>query len=111
MGKIAVDSLEPGMVLASDVHDRTGRLLLGAGIELTPKHLVIFRTWGVEAADIEGVDEYAALSPLPPEISEETLRETEASLAPLFEASNPEHPVMRELIRLAALRKIQHGAA
>lgn len=111
MGKILLDCLEAGMVLAGDVHDRTGRLLLGAGVELTPKHLVIFRTWGVEAADIEGVDERDSLSPLPPEMTQELLLDAEASLAPLFEASNPEHPAVRELLRLAALRKVRHGAA
>lgn len=111
MGKILIDCLEPGMVLAGDVHDRTGRLLLGAGVELTPKHLVIFRTWGVDAADIEGVDDGATVSPLPPEITPERLREAEESLVPLFEASNPEHPAVRELLRLAAMRRIRHDAA
>lgn len=42
------------MVLAADVHDRTGRLLLGAGVELDRKRIVILMTWGVTEADILG---------------------------------------------------------
>lgn len=34
------------MVVGADVQDRHGRLLLGAGTELTRKHLMVFRTWG-----------------------------------------------------------------
>src|SRR6185369_10254927 len=54
VGKVAIENIETGMVLASDVLDRSGRMLLGAGAELTHKHLVIFRTWGVLEADIAG---------------------------------------------------------
>ncbi|NTW99914.1 MAG: hypothetical protein HGB35_08325, partial [Geobacteraceae bacterium] len=54
MGIIAIENIETGMVLASDVRDRSGRMLLGSGVELTQKHLVVFRTWGVLEADIAG---------------------------------------------------------
>lgn len=33
----------------------------------------------------------------------------EAELRPLFGENDMEHPVMRELLRLAALRKVIHG--
>jgi hypothetical protein len=109
MAKILIDNLEVGMLLARDVHDRAGRLLLGEGAELTSKHLMIFRTWGVEEADIVGGDEGPAGAALPAEITPEMLAAAESALAPLYRTANLDHPAMAELFRLAAIRKVQHG--
>lgn len=109
MGKVAVDNLEIGMVLAGDVQDRNGRMLLGAGTELTQKHLVIFRTWGIAEVDIAGIDYVDNESPLPPEVDQAALEAAELSLIPLFRLAGTEHPALRELLRLAAIRKVQHG--
>lgn len=106
---VPIDNLAVGMVLARDVHDRTGRLLLGAGAELTPKHLTIFRTWGVAEADIAGVDGEEA-APLPAEVDPQALAAAEEALRPLFRHADLGHPAMREILRLGALRKVLHGA-
>lgn len=97
------------MVLAGDVLDRSGRMLLGAGAELTQKHLVIFRTWGVLEADIvgQGTDEAADL--IPADVDPQELIDAEQALAPLFRHTNQDHPAIIELMRIAALRKVQHG--
>jgi hypothetical protein len=109
MGLVALDNLEIGMVLASDVLDRNGRMLLGAGAELNQKHLTIFRTWGVAEADIAGIDYAESESPLPAEITPEALAAAEEVLQPHFVHCGLEHPALRELLRLAAIRKVQHG--
>lgn len=109
MGKVAVDNLEAGMVLANDVHDRSGRMLLGAGAELTQKHLMIFRTWGVLEADIAGQGDDDGAEPIPADVDPLELAAAEQALLPLFRHTNTSHPVIMELIRLAALRKVQHG--
>lgn len=96
------------MVLASDVHDRSGRMLLGAGAELTQKHLVIFRTWGVLEADIAGLGDDEAAEQIPADVDPQELVAAELALAPLFRQTNREHPAIVELMRLAALRKVQH---
>jgi len=109
VGKITIDNLETGMVLASDVHDRSGRMLLGAGAELTQKHLVIFRTWGVLEADIVGQGDSETSDQVPADIDPQELAAAEQTLAPLFSHTNRSHPAIIELIRLAALRKVSHG--
>lgn len=109
MGLLPIDNLEIGMVLASDVLDRTGRMLLGAGAELNQKHLTIFRTWGVVEADIAGIDYANDESPLPPEVDPAALAAAEKELLPLFSYAGTEHPALRELLRLAAIRRVQHG--
>lgn len=109
MGMVPIDNLEIGMILSADVKDSTGRLLLGEGTELTQKHLVIFRTWGVEEADIAGIDGVDRSVQLPAEITQSQLDEAERELTPLFHHAGQNHPVMRELLRLAAIARIIHG--
>lgn len=109
MGLVALDNLEVGMVLADDVKDRNGRMLLGAGAELTQKHLTIFRTWGVVEADIAGIDYISDETPLPAEIDPAAVEAAELTLIPLFKHCGTDHPALKELLRLAAIRKVQHG--
>lgn len=109
MGMLPIDSLEVGMVLASDVVDRTGRMLLGAGAELTSKHLTFFRTWGVVEVDIAGIDSDSDEPLLPQEVDPAALAAAEEALLPLFCHAGTAHPALRELLRLAAIRKVQHG--
>jgi hypothetical protein len=105
---MAIESIEAGMVLASDVRDRSGRMLLGAGAELTQKHLVIFRTWGVPEVDISGRGSDAA-DQIPADVDPLQLAAAEEALIPLFRNTNLGHPAVIELMRLAALRKVQHA--
>lgn len=109
MGKVTIENIETGMVLAGDVCDRSGRMLLGAGAELTQKHLVIFRTWGVLEADIEGHGD-ASADQIPADVDPLELAAAEKALQPLFRHTNIDHPAILELMRLAALKKVQHGA-
>lgn len=109
MGKVGIENIESGMVLASDVHDRSGRMLLGAGAELTQKHLIIFRTWGVLEADIAGQGGDEAADQIPADVDSLELAAAEEELAPLFMHTNRAHPAIVELMRFAALRKVQHG--
>jgi hypothetical protein len=107
VGKIAIENIETGMVLASDVRDRSGRMLLGAGAELTQKHLIIFRTWGVLEVDIAGRGSDSAAQ-IPADVDPLELVAAEEALVPLFRYTNRNHPAVIELMRLAALRKVQH---
>jgi len=97
------------MVLASDVHDRSGRMLLGAGAELSQKHLVIFRTWGVLDADIVGQGDDESSNQNSSDIDPAELAAAEQAVAHLFNHTNRSHPAISELIRLAALRRVLHG--
>lgn len=110
MGKVAIENIETGMILASDVHDRSGRMLLGAGAELTQKHLIIFRTWGVLEADIVGQGTHDTADLLPSDVDPIELAIAEQAVAPLFRNTNLNHPAIIELMRLAALKKVQYVA-
>lgn len=108
MAIIPIDRLEAGMTLKSDVCDRSGRLLLPAGIELADKQLKIFRTWGVTEADIqlgpdeelaEMADENTAIDPL-------VLAEAEQAVSLMFRFNDPEHPMIHELMRICRERRL-----
>ena len=49
---MAVDSLAPGMKLCKPVVNLNGILLLQSGEILTPKHLALFKTWGIREVDV-----------------------------------------------------------
>lgn len=110
MGTVSIENIETGMVLASDVRDRSGRMLLVAGVELTQKHLVIFRTWGVLEADIAGHGNDVA-DQMPTDVDPIQLAAAEEALIPLFRHTNRDHPAILELMRLAALKKVHHVSA
>ena len=107
MSIVALENLEPGMVLAAEVSDKSGRLLLGAGGVIEDKHLRIFRTWGIVEADIDGVAA-AESSALPDNVTQEQLEQAKARLLPLYCHTDIEHPAISELLRLAVLREVQH---
>ena len=109
MGMTPIDNLTVGMVLDADVRDRTGRLLLGSGAELTAKHLHIFRTWGVLKVSIAGIDGDDEITHLPENVDLSELLIAEEALIPLFKRVDMSHPFNKELLRLAALRRVQHG--
>ena len=107
MGVVTIDNLTEGMVLADNINDRSGRLLLNAGTELTTKQLRMLRTWGVPEADIIGIDTQDGVSCCGfDEVEPERLRASEEQLRFLFRNVKPDCPVMGELFRLCLLRKV-----
>jgi hypothetical protein len=108
MGLLAIGSIEEGMVLQSDVHDRSGRLLLGAGAEFNAKHLRMFRMWGITEADIVGVDGQACGATLAADVDPACMEAAEDELRPLFRNADFSYPAMGELFRICLLRKVRN---
>jgi hypothetical protein len=108
MGLVALDNLAEGMVLESDVHDRSGRLILRCGVELSYKHLRMFRMWGIAEANIFGVDDQAGDAPLVADIDPTSLSVMENELLCLFRNTDLSFPAMGELFRLCLLRKVNN---
>jgi len=108
LSNVQIDQLTPGMVLAEDVKSKAGRLLMSQGMELTEKHLMIFRTWGIqEVAIASETDETQAVSTLSSsEITAEQLQKAMDEVRPIFSQVDLNHPVFEELLRLAAQKKV-----
>jgi len=108
MGLLTLDNIAEGMVLKSDVLDRSGRLLLSCGVELNAKHLRMFRMWGIAESDIVGVDDQTGGEPLFADVDPERANIAKNELRILFRNSELSYPAMGELFRLCLLRKVRN---
>ena len=104
---IKTDRLKKGMILADDVKDVNGRLLLARGETIGPDHTRIFKIWGITAVNIkgdaEGEDE--SLFGIDPEVLEETRKKT----LTVFSHADLEHPAIEELFKLCTLFRSRHN--
>ncbi|MEW5770238.1 MAG: hypothetical protein AB1831_07710 [Pseudomonadota bacterium] len=75
---LPIDQVEPGMVLASDLHDARGAVMLAAGTHLGESHLAALRRRGVRQAEIEVHETLSAAE------REARRRDTLARLSHLF---------------------------
>ncbi len=105
---VGVDDLEAGMILAEDVHDQQGRLLLPSGSELTERHLRAFQMWGILTVKIRGAGEEE-----PPElvISPEVLAAADAKVRERLRSQDLESPVIAEIFQFAVQREARLLAA
>ena len=100
----------PGMVVGKDVVDRHGRLLLQAGKVLSPKHLKIFKSWGIVELTVQ-VSESSAVSPALSDASPtgsptgSPTDEREQRLVDRFRFCDRRHPVIAELFEIARQRE------
>lgn len=101
-----LDDARPGMVLAADVKDRRGRLLLTAGREVTVHALRIFKIWGVTEVEVVGCEPPAAADDGPADLVR--LEAARAHLAECFRYADRAHPAIVELFDLAARRLAHH---
>ena len=101
MGILRTDNLKEGMILADDVKDMKGKLLLAKGQELEAKHIRIFKIWGVTEVNVVGNDgsEEAPGSDVSPELIEKIKEKTK----PLFCHVDIDHPAIEEIFRLSVL--------
>ncbi|MFN8009170.1 MAG: hypothetical protein U0V70_19515 [Terriglobia bacterium] len=108
---IRLESATPGMILANDLKERGGRVLLGKGAEITQRHLMIFKAWGVTEVDVEGADEKEGQEIPTESVDPALLEEIKAQADDLFRHTDPQHAANRELIRLFTLRQIRKKSA
>ena len=109
MGKVNIDSLKDGMVLAENLFHADGRLLLSKGLKLASNHLRVLKIWGVAAAEIEGVSD-GSRSPTLEEIDPAVLKEAQELTRKQFSHANVDHPFLGELFRICTERRAQRMA-
>jgi HD-like signal output (HDOD) protein len=100
VGAIRTKKLKPGMMLADDVRDLKGRLLLTRGKPIGPEHIRIFKIWGIPQVEIIGAPETAEPAAAPP-VDPAWLKTVRMETEKLFCRTDREHPVMQELFHQA----------
>ena len=104
MARVKTDVLEEGMVVAGDVKNVEGMLLVPAGCQLTERQINVFRAWGVEEIEIEGsqpAHDSDPLANLPPE----TVTELSAEIRNRFWEADDTNPVFAEVFKLMLHRR------
>ncbi|MGD8264759.1 MAG: HDOD domain-containing protein [Desulfobacterales bacterium] len=99
MGAIHTDRLRPGLILAEDVQDINGRLLLTKGQVIQPKHIRIFKIWGISEVNI--IDDAQSNAELQAEGHTENIEQVENVVKTVFSHTDLEHPAIREIFKLA----------
>ncbi len=107
MALLDIDSLNPGMKVGKDVVEASGQVLLRTGTEITEKHLRVLRSWGIQQVEIEG--------PKPPDHEDSLLARAtpamldraQAAVGTRFRHTDPAHPGIAELMRLAVLAELR----
>ncbi len=106
--RVSLENLRPEMVLAVEIVDGIGRLLLPGGTVLTDKHLRYCQMWGVTDAEIVGDEpmedpETAAIDPA-------VLASAEADVRPNFRHCDLSHPVIEAVFKHCVLTRASHRA-
>lgn len=101
MPVIDVSLAQAGMVLAADVLDKRGRVLIPAGKELVEKYVSALPAWGVTRIEVEGDDIDGAEADVEPWAVDEATAELEA----LFQKSNRGHPAVDSLFDACVARR------
>jgi hypothetical protein len=107
MSVIKIHALKPGMTLAEAINNHSGRKLFSEGTELTVKHIINLKAWGVTEANI--TDKDGGLEPTLEleEIDPQKMAVAQKEAMSLFRHSNQEHPAVAELMHLFCLKRLQ----
>jgi hypothetical protein len=108
MGILNINELKEGMVLAADVKNKHGNIMIRQGMTLSERHIMLLKAWGVTEADVEGADrdqlhqeEMKTVSPEVIEAIEKNLRE----FFPPLEGNE----IMSEIYRIVKKLKIKQA--
>ncbi len=110
MPRIKIDSLQPGMVVASDVKNIDQMLLIPAGCSLTERQINILRAWGVGEIEVQGsaaLEEADPLAKLPPEV----VARITAEIRSRFFRPDDSNPIFVEISKLMLQRRARKSGA
>ncbi len=105
MDLINVSDLVPGMILARDVKDQWGRLLASCNQEATPKHIRIFKIWGISQIWVGNSNTSIPVHESESQPPGHILRKAEEILSYRFQYNDLNHPFTHELFRISCLNK------
>lgn len=101
MALLTADQVRPGMVVATEVLDRRGRLLIPTGSELSERHVQALRMWGVTHLEVEG-DGPEDDSPI--DDDPEVVAAAGEAVDSILKHNDPTHPFIVVLRKIAVKR-------
>ena len=107
MYAVPTDKLKPGKILAEEVRDINGRLLLARGNEIADNHIRIFKIWGVSEVAVEGPDKGG--DKFDPDLNPEIFEQVHTTVLSLFRHTDLEHPIIKNIFNLAVQFRCKHN--
>ncbi len=113
MLKVAIEDLAAGAVVAQNVLDLSGRMLVPAGTALTAKHLRAFKIWGVETVAIASAEDSSEPERcvIPRDADPEQLARARATATERFRHAPTDLPAMALLYDLCVARILSRTSA
>jgi hypothetical protein len=106
MNSVKIKLIREGMITATEVKDRTGRILLASGKTITSKHLKVLKTWGITEINIMSSNETpsdSGQSDKSISVDPSIIKEMDK----LFQFTDRRHPVVSEFYNLCLTRKVK----
>ena len=107
MYAVPTDKLKPGKILAQEVRDISGRLLLARGNEIGDNHIRIFKIWGVSEVTVEGPAQ--GNEKFDPEFNPEIFEQVIETAKTLFRHADLDHPVIKKIFNLSVQFRCEHN--
>jgi putative nucleotidyltransferase with HDIG domain len=108
MGLVTLEELDEGQVLTADVHDVSGRLLLGKGQVLGANHMRILKIWGIGEVEVAGAADAATTTDTT--LDPERLAAAEAAVAAVFSQLDAAHGVIAYVRECAVSHRYAGGS-
>jgi len=109
MPRIKTDLLTAGMMVARDVANIDGMLLIPAGSTLSDRQIGILQAWGVPEVEVQASEAVPDMDPLA-RMSPQSVAVLKAELMKSFWRSSDSDPVFLEIFKLLLQRKARRTA-
>jgi HD-like signal output (HDOD) protein len=104
---VQTDKLKPGQILAEEVRDINGRLLLAKGNEIQSNHIRIFKIWGISEVNISGVR--GCKDNLDSRLDLGLVEQVHENMKFLCRHVDLEHPAIKEIFKIAVQFRCRHN--
>ena len=104
---VPTDKIKSGQVLAEEVRDVNGRLLLSKGHTIEAKHIRVFKIWGISEVNLLADDHHD--EPSDPLMDPAMIEQTKKNVATLFCHVDLEHPAIKEVYKIAVQYRCKHN--
>ena len=104
---VRTDKIKAGQILAEEVRDINGRLLLAKGHAIEDRHKRIFKIWGIPEVKLVGADHHDDESDS--SIDPEFIEQIKEDVKTLFCHVDLEHPAIKEVYKIAVQFRCKHN--
>jgi HD-like signal output (HDOD) protein len=106
MEAVQTDKLKPGQILAEEVRDINGRLLLAKGNEIQSNHIRIFKIWGISEVNVAGARRRKDI--LDPQLDPELVERAAENMKHICRHVDLQHPAVKEIFKIAVQFRCRH---